>query len=260
MAKPVLFLASHVRGHVRKIGNRRIPVRPHERQQDRHARAQDSAAQMRLPFDQGKPVPKRAAPIPVADHGPQKPDTSRSGNFYVTTHDPGGNAGKGRHGFLLGPYANHQDALDRVRPARDKAYNVDPKSHWYAFGTARMNADEPGAPGVLNAHLPEHYSDEHAEANRAVFAGRSDDAEAPAAVPSVDDAIAMVGSDMDTAKRASRTYDSRGRIQRMRQLVFGAEDAAEKVVETGDYSHFAPFEANFKKTARMLRAAFGNKS
>jgi hypothetical protein len=39
-------------------------------------------------------------------------------------------------GFLLGPYANHEEAKGNVERARDLAYKADPWSHFYAFGTA----------------------------------------------------------------------------------------------------------------------------
>ncbi len=52
------------------------------------------------------------------------------GKFYVTVMD------HDRKGFLLGPYADHATALANVSRGTTLANNADPRSHWYAFGTA----------------------------------------------------------------------------------------------------------------------------
>ncbi len=50
--------------------------------------------------------------------------------FYVTVVD-----GK-RHGFLLGPYSTHQEAIDNVDRGCTLANDADPRAAFYAFGTA----------------------------------------------------------------------------------------------------------------------------
>ena len=50
--------------------------------------------------------------------------------FYVSVID-----GK-RRALLAGPYDTHAEALALVEQVRRKAYDIDPKSHFYAFGTA----------------------------------------------------------------------------------------------------------------------------
>lgn len=58
-------------------------------------------------------------------------DAERVG-YYVSVID--GN----RKGLLLGPYDDHSDALANVNRARNLAYDADPRSHWYAFGTCKI--------------------------------------------------------------------------------------------------------------------------
>ena len=50
--------------------------------------------------------------------------------FYVTVNN------NGRFGWLLGPFDDHQEALDKVHHARTLAERADPRAAWYAFGTA----------------------------------------------------------------------------------------------------------------------------
>ena len=50
--------------------------------------------------------------------------------FYVTVRDGI------RTGWLLGPFDDHQKALDNVQRARNLAEQGDPRAAWYAFGTA----------------------------------------------------------------------------------------------------------------------------
>lgn len=58
-----------------------------------------------------------------------------------------------RTGFLLGPYDDHEEALGAVDKARTLAARVDDRAHFYAFGTARVEADRLPT-GRLN-HLSE---------------------------------------------------------------------------------------------------------
>jgi len=43
--------------------------------------------------------------------------------------------------FLAGPYETHMVALAKVREANDRACALDPRAHWYAFGTARTDTE-----------------------------------------------------------------------------------------------------------------------
>ena len=84
---------------------------------------------------------------------PQEPDT-KPGHYFVSciVGRPGGR----RVALLAGPFVNdHARALSMVEPARTAAGAADPRAIWYAFGTARLDADHPRAdrPGVLNAAL-----------------------------------------------------------------------------------------------------------
>ena len=69
----------------------------------------------------------------------------RPGRYYVSMVD--GN----RSALLLGPYATHQEALDDVLRGNDMACKIDPRAHWYGFGTCRLDDDYPTTPqGRLN--------------------------------------------------------------------------------------------------------------
>ena len=81
----------------------------------------------------------------------QQPDT-KPGAYYVSMFDQSGNNGSGRVAYLAGPFMNdHARALALVDQAREMAYGVDPRSHWYSFGTCRM--DTAGPVGKLNSLL-----------------------------------------------------------------------------------------------------------
>ncbi len=41
----------------------------------------------------------------------------------------------GRKGFLLGPYATHEEALGQVERGKELAMKADPWAHFYAYGT-----------------------------------------------------------------------------------------------------------------------------
>ena len=75
---------------------------------------------------------------------------TKPGEYYVTVVD--GN----RYNFLLGPFTNdHQAALDHVEAARKKAQELDPRSAFYTFGTARLPSDDsvPIRCGRLNRYF-----------------------------------------------------------------------------------------------------------
>ena len=71
--------------------------------------------------------------------------------YYVTLQR--GN----RTAWLLGPFANHDDAKAAVGAAVAKANELDPWTHFDAYGTSSIerSTDEPLPPGKLNHLLPE---------------------------------------------------------------------------------------------------------
>lgn len=67
-------------------------------------------------------------------------------NYYVSVVDGP------RQSLLAGPYKTHAEALSAVEPVRNIAYDVDPKSWFYAFGTIAMKEGYT-KPGILNDKL-----------------------------------------------------------------------------------------------------------
>lgn len=55
-------------------------------------------------------------------------------DYYVTVRDAG------RTGFLLGPYAEHADALANVERGKALAEAANSRAFWYAFGTSSLPA------------------------------------------------------------------------------------------------------------------------
>lgn len=82
------------------------------------------------------------------DGNSRGPDTAL-GHYYVTA------IRDNRHAFLLGPFTNdHAAALSRVEEVRELANRLDPRSHFDAFGTAKLSIDLIGVPkGRLNSHM-----------------------------------------------------------------------------------------------------------
>lgn len=82
-----------------------------------------------------------------------QPDKSwadeQPGAYYVSVQD------QGRTALLAGPWPTHREALDMVATVRTKACELDPRGHWYAYGTARLPDDDsiPIRAGRLNKHL-----------------------------------------------------------------------------------------------------------
>jgi len=73
----------------------------------------------------------------------QQPD-SKAGFYYVSVVK-----GKDNFRLLRGPFPNdHAGALAAVDAARKKACDLDPRGHWYAYGTVR--SDEDMGPGILD--------------------------------------------------------------------------------------------------------------
>lgn len=54
--------------------------------------------------------------------------------------------------LLAGPFATHAEALAKVERCREVACDIDPRAHWYGFGTVRMAPDY-DKPGALNAKV-----------------------------------------------------------------------------------------------------------
>lgn len=80
----------------------------------------------------------------------QQPDT-KPGFYYVSVVRD-----RGDYRLLRGPFENdHAGALAAVREATNKAIELDPKAHWYSFGTCRL--DENAGPGILDKLAPVHY-------------------------------------------------------------------------------------------------------
>lgn len=59
-------------------------------------------------------------------------------SFYVTVKDGP------RTGWLLGPYATHNEARANVDRAKELAEKADRWAHFYAFGTARVQGEVTG--------------------------------------------------------------------------------------------------------------------
>lgn len=60
-----------------------------------------------------------------------------------------------RRALLCGPFPTHAAALCMVDMVREKACELDPRGHWYAFGTARLPDDDsvPIRAGSLNRYF-----------------------------------------------------------------------------------------------------------
>lgn len=75
--------------------------------------------------------------MPFTDR-PDGPDPSNPpAAFYVSVISTGGS----RRGLLAGPYSSHADALAKVDVVSAKTIDLDPRAHFYAFGTAGGAAD-----------------------------------------------------------------------------------------------------------------------
>lgn len=73
----------------------------------------------------------------------QSPDT-KPGYYYVSAIDGA------RSALVRGPFRDdHAGALASVDSARERMIAIDPRAHWYAFGTCRSDADL--GPGYLDA-------------------------------------------------------------------------------------------------------------
>lgn len=77
----------------------------------------------------------------IEDYGPGNPD-ARPGFYYVSAIDGA------RRSLVRGPFRTHAEALGAVEPTKRLVEERDPRAHWYAWGTARSEADL--GPGVLD--------------------------------------------------------------------------------------------------------------
>ena len=69
----------------------------------------------------------------------------RPGAYYVSVVDAGRNC------LLAGPYPTHQEALDLLDKANNIACSLDPRAHFYAYGTCRL-PQETNVSGVLHKY------------------------------------------------------------------------------------------------------------
>lgn len=85
----------------------------------------------------------------MTDQQPDQQPDPRTGNYYVSVIDGA------RVARLAGPWPTHREALDQVPAVRAKACEIDPRGHWYAFGTCRLPDDDsvPIRAGSLNSHF-----------------------------------------------------------------------------------------------------------
>lgn len=68
----------------------------------------------------------------------------RPGFYYVSVV-----LGSNDYRLLRGPFVNdHAAALAAVDAARYRAYDLDPRAAWYAYGTCRLEED--AGPGILD--------------------------------------------------------------------------------------------------------------
>jgi len=80
-----------------------------------------------------------------ADHSAD----AEGSRYFVSVRDAG------RSGFPAGPYATHAEALADVEAVREIAYRLDGMTHFFEWGTARVDGDAAAklGPGKLNEAL-----------------------------------------------------------------------------------------------------------
>ena len=81
------------------------------------------------------------------------PNDPRPGFYYVscrrdTDHGP-------EYRLLRGPFPTHAEAQDALGDAMHEAHMRDPRSVFYAFGTARSSVDQ--GPGILDRPALQKY-------------------------------------------------------------------------------------------------------
>ena len=96
---------------------------------------------------------KTARPIVAYTHPPVSPSTQvadpRPGNYYVSAVD------FYQTWLLLGPFRQHQKALDCVELVRSFAIKHEPRAAFYGFGTLCLKEDADAEPGSANKYMPE---------------------------------------------------------------------------------------------------------
>jgi hypothetical protein len=114
-----------------------------------------------------KPAPPAPAPPPPKVVPPLTPETlerygpvdPQPGRYYVSARDGD------REWLLLGPLPRHELALRMVRPVITLAYEANPFSAFYAFGTLRVkDAAADLGPGSANQFFPEAFAEAAKEA------------------------------------------------------------------------------------------------
>lgn len=73
-----------------------------------------------------------ANPFVYSSEGQLALPDARSGSYYVVCRDGD------RTGWLLGPYADHSEAIERVASAKRQAEDAVPRAWAYTFCTARI--------------------------------------------------------------------------------------------------------------------------
>lgn len=82
-------------------------------------------------------------PMPRSNEEEQAPD-ARPGFYYVSVVRDAND-----YRLLRGPFVNdHAGALAAVDAARYRAYDLDPRAYFYAYGTCRLDND--AGPGILD--------------------------------------------------------------------------------------------------------------
>jgi len=95
------------------------------------------------------PNPKEPAQPKSEGSEPKNEGTERK-KYYVSVIDSERKDDPYR--LLHGPHDTHEDALALVDKVRAKAQAMDPKAHWYEFGTAGVTAAE-HKPGIINKYM-----------------------------------------------------------------------------------------------------------
>lgn len=78
----------------------------------------------------------------------QAPDV-KPGPYYVTAQDPD------HYWLMRGPFETHGEALDAVAETMRKACDLDPRAHWKAWGTSRLDPAVKPIAGKMNQFFEE---------------------------------------------------------------------------------------------------------
>lgn len=84
----------------------------------------------------------------VEEMNEQIPDT-KTGYYYVSVVND-----RGEVRLLLDPFENdHSAALSYVDRCTDAACGLDPKAHWYSYGTVRLDVADNPPTGIFNSRI-----------------------------------------------------------------------------------------------------------